>query len=335
MGKKRIHDSKVFEYISYYGSMPLVFLLRLLPHRLILGMAGLLGILSYYVFPFRKKVVLDNLKQAFGTDKTPAEIRRITRACYYNFSVMFAEFIRMPVISPIQLQSLVTEVEGWQYYEELAKEKGGYLVITAHLGNWELLASYFSSLGIPFSVIARPMHNSMWDAEINRTRVKNGLSVLSTREPVKHILSHIRQGRPVVFLVDQDARRNGIFVNFFNKPASTFAGVGVLTLRFGLPILPFFTVRTSLTHHKGIFKPPIYPQEYVNDTRPRDEVVHDVVQRVTDLVESVVREYPDQYFWFHRRWKTRPKKKKVCHRAPSSGNPEQGTSNQHNLTAKE
>jgi KDO2-lipid IV(A) lauroyltransferase len=179
------------------------------------------------------------------------------------------------------------------------------------------MGAYFSLMGVPLSAITRPMHNRYWEADIKRTREVRDTRVLSTREPIKHILTDIRKGRAVVFLVDQDARKNGVFVDFFEHPASTFAGPALLMQRFNVPILPFYTFRTSLTTHKVVFKPPIYPRPENDGGVSRDDIVSDIVQEYTKFIEATIREVPEQYFWFHRRWKSKPKKKK-----PGNNNPQ-------------
>lgn len=319
MSKKR--KSTVATYLSYYFAQPFIFLIRSLPHTIALRIARLVGMVAYYLMPIRKKTVLQNLRRAFGKEKSEKELRRIARQCYQNFSMTVTEFIRMPVMDSEYLASLIEQIEGEEYFNQVGREKGGYLVVSGHLGNWEMVGSYFASIGVPVSVVARPMHNPLWDRAINAIREKKGMRVISTRASPKLLISHIREGRAVAFLVDQDARGAGIWVDFFGHPASTFTGPAVFLQRFRMPILPMYTVRTGLARHKVIFKPPIYPELYFKQVKgcgeeqenrqereAHSDVTRQIVQQYTSLLESVIREYPEQYFWFHRRWKTTSKK---------------------------
>lgn len=313
--KHRRHHghNKVMEFIGFYSMMPLILLIRAMPLKLMLGLAWGIGFAGYYIAPFRKKVVMENLRMAFGDEKSEKELRRIARDCYVNFSLMAMEFIMMPSIRPERVRELICELEGEEYYDEIRRRpEADCLVITGHIDNWEIIGSYFCSIGIPLSVIARPIHNVYLEREIKTTRERVGLQIISTRGNPREILSHIRAGRIVAFLSDQDARRAGVFVNFFGRPASTFAGAAVLGQRAKKPIFPVFSVRVGLDRHKVIFTPPIYPRESPDGNPTSPEVVREIVQEYTAALESVIRRYPGQYFWFHRRWKTQPKKPRAC-----------------------
>ncbi|MCD6386159.1 hypothetical protein J7M23_10345 [Candidatus Sumerlaeota bacterium] len=212
------HKTTIGTYLSFYPAQPFIFLIRLLPHRLALRIARLMGLVAYYLVPIRKKTVLENLHRAFGNEKSEKELKRIARQCYQNFSMTVTEFIRMPILDSGYIASLIERIEGEEYFNQVGREKGGYLVISGHLGNWEMVGSYFASIGVPVSVVARPMHNPLWDDAINTTREKKGMRVISTRATPKLLISHIRQGRVVAFLVDQDARGAGEVVDFLDIP---------------------------------------------------------------------------------------------------------------------
>lgn len=297
---------KLKDYINFYGSKPFLFFIRLLPLNLALRLAKFFGWMAFYFIPIRKRVVLENLRIAFGKEKDEQELRRIARQCYQNFAMMFVEFIKLPVMNTDQIASLITEIIGQEYFEEVGGKHGGYIVVSGHLGNWELVAQYFTQAGVPLSVVVRPMHNPLFDVEINQTRRIRGAEVIPTRGTLKELISAIKKKRVVAFLIDQDARKEGIFVNFFSKPASTFTGPAVLLYRYKVPILPMFTVRTTLNQHRVIFTTPIYPKDFINGNSLTEEVIKKIVQVYTSVLESFVREYPEQYFWFHRRWKTKP-----------------------------
>jgi len=308
--KKKRRRSTFWAALGYFGAKPLVILIRILPHSVALRIGHFIGFLVYYVLPIRKKIVMQNLETAFGGEKTESELRRIARRCYQNFCSIFTEVFRIPVLTPSRIMSLINEIEGEEYFNEVGRENGRYLVVTAHLGNWEMIGTYFASTGVPLSVTARPMHDPYWNKELNKSREEKGIAIISTRESPKQIISHIRKGRIVAFLVDQDARRVGIFVDFFGKPASTFAGPAIFMEKFQLPILPVFTVRNGIAHHKVIFKRPLYPDSFVRQGEDRDKIIERIVQQYTRIIESVVRDYPEHYFWFHRRWKTQKKKRR-------------------------
>ncbi len=296
------------DVLSFYGAQPFIRLLQLLPHRAVLEFARAFGSIAYHIIPVRKGVVLHNVRRAFGDEKSDKEIHRIAKRCYQSYCMSFAEIIRMPRLTPEDIAASIESIEGNEYFEQLKALPSGCIVVSAHLGNWEMVVTHFSLSGLDISVVARPMHNALWDEAINSIREQNGLQVLSTRESPKHILAHVRRGRLLAFLVDQDARKRGVFVDFFGHPASTFAGPAVFMQRFNLPIFALFTVRTALDKHKVIFKPPLFPREVDGVYPTDDDTIRDIVEDYTNIVESIIREYPEQYFWFHRRWKTKPKR---------------------------
>lgn len=312
MTKKR--NPGIIDYFGFFLMLFFIFFFRFLPYEISLRLASILGFLSYYILPIRKKIVLQNIKKLYGDNPDKHEIRRIARRCYQHTTMTFAEIIISPSFSDKKILSLFGHMEGEEYFKEVGSEQGSYFVVTGHLGNWELLGSYFVLRGVPLTVLARPLHNNLWDNYITTSRRKKGIQLLSTRESSRQIITHVREGRVVAFLVDQDARRNGIFVDFLGTPASTFAGPAIFMQRFKKPILPCFSVRTHNGLHKIIFKSPILPIMKNGDYPTDDDTIQQIVQQYTHVLESVIREYPEQYFWFHRRWKTKPKHKSVCRR---------------------
>jgi len=168
------------------------------------------------------------------------------------------------------------------------------------------MGAYFSARGVKMDVLVKALHNNYFDQFVNKRRIKLGYPPIYIHEGIKKILTSLKMGRVVVFVADQDARNKGIFVNFFGVPASTFVGPAFFHLRTGAPILPVFDVRVGLTKHKIIIAPPIAAPDELNE----DNKILFIMQKYNDILERIIREYPDQYFWFHRRWKTQPKSKK-------------------------
>jgi KDO2-lipid IV(A) lauroyltransferase len=321
-----------------------------LPFRASLGLAKMVALFAYYVVPIRRRIVRENLRRALG-DLPASHLRRLGRRCYVNAALTFCEFARMRTMNRHEILGLIESVEGEEYFIEVdaarsatvphagsasgthPDKQGGagkpYLAITGHLGNWELMGAYFAIKGVPITVIAKPIHNPLVDRYVNSIRAAKGYDVISTREGMKRVVSRLREGRVIVFLADQDARKSGIFVNFFGYPASTHTGPALFMTRMNLPLLPVFDVRTTVcassrqgspVRHKIIFREPIYPPEEALSAGEqsrhaagcqagRDEAIRRVTEQHVHLLEEMVRAYPDQYFWFHQRWKTKPRQK--------------------------
>lgn len=290
-------------FLEYAGLLIAVGLFRIIPFLWAMKLANRLAPALAFFIPVRKSVVLQNLKVAFP-DMEVKRRKKLLRQIYRNFFLLIIEFIHFENKADPFAASQITEVEGAEYIEQVSAGGKSFLAITAHIGNWELMGAWFAARGVPLSVLAKPIHNPHVDKMIDKMRKQRGMEVISTRgEPIREVLTALKRGRCVAFLADQDARKAGIFVDFFGKPASTFTGPALFAIRSGLPLLPAFGIRTGLTTHKVVFLPPIYPPSKEAD---RESAIQELTQRHTKILEEVIRKYPEQYFWFHRRWKSRP-----------------------------
>jgi KDO2-lipid IV(A) lauroyltransferase len=194
-------------------------------------------------------------------------------------------------------------VVGLEILEEAVAEGQGVVLVTGHFGNWEIGGASLAAWGIPMDVIARRQRNSLFDNDINRARERLRMRVMERGEAKRKVLRSLREGRVVAFVGDQNARRGGIFVEFLGRPASTARGAAFFALRTGCPLVAAFIHRK-----RGL------PQRYLLNirrlpTHPSGDMEADVrrlTQAHTELLEEQVRENPEQYFWQHRRWKTRP-----------------------------
>jgi KDO2-lipid IV(A) lauroyltransferase len=291
-------------YLEYAGLKILYIACQIIPFEICMKLGDICSPALTLLFPIRKSVVLQNLERAFPQESKQS-LKRILRKTYRSFLLFLIEFIHFGKRTPDDLSRQIVEIEGSEHIKEAGMGEKAFLIITGHLGNWELMGAYFASRGFRFSVLAKPVHNPRIDEFVNRIREEKGINVISTREfPLKSIYKTIKEGNGLVFLADQDARRAGIFIDFFGTPASTFTGPAVFSLRTGLPLLPVFDVRKDLITHKVIIHPPIYPP-----TGDREKAIETIMQDYNRILEDMIRKYPEQYFWFHRRWKTKPRRR--------------------------
>ena len=156
------------------------------------------------------------------------------------------------------------------------------------------------------AVLAKPLHNPLIERRVANARKERKYEVIYTRgDDLRSIIRIARQGRPLGFVADQDARRTGLFVDFFGRPASTFQGPAVFAHRLGIPLLFGTCCRTA---PRGPFRmrfaPPILPDPKAD----REQEVARLTRAHVALLEQAIREHPEQYFWFHKRWKTRPRR---------------------------
>lgn len=276
-----------------------------LPVRWHRPLAAALAFVFMRLFRLRSGVLTENLDIAFGRDRSPARDRLIRQI--YVSTIRFAlELARLRHATPAEVAAAVQlPPEGHALSDPLHDSGRGFLIGCAHQGNWEWLGAWYALTYGKFGVVYKPMHNADSDAVARALRERFGIQILSTRERVPRALfSLLRAGGRVAILADQDARREGHFVPFFGKPASTATGLASLAIRLGVPILPAFCLRQG----DGRFTIKVYPALVPDPAAPdREGEELRLTAAYLACVEDVIRLAPEQYFWWHRRWKTQPK----------------------------
>ncbi|MBI4410720.1 MAG: lysophospholipid acyltransferase family protein, partial [Gemmatimonadetes bacterium] len=213
-------------------------------------------------------------------------------------------------LASVDRQELVrrTRVSGLHQLREALAAGRGVVLVTAHLGNWELGGALLAAHGVRLAAVAQRQGNPLVDTVLNRARERLGVQVIERGRASSRALEALRAGYVVAFLPDQDARRAGVFVPFLGRPASTHRGPALLALRAGAPLFVGVVLRSGAGYEARV--------EEVEASR--EGSVEDVVYRLTAAftrkLELAVRSAPDQYFWHHRRWKTRPPAEPVAAR---------------------
>jgi KDO2-lipid IV(A) lauroyltransferase len=261
-----------------------------------------LGGLGYWAVPGRRRVALANLERALGADLGPAERRQLARASFRHLGMTGVECCRLFFGPPGAMLRRV-RVEGLEHVKAALEEGRGALFLTAHFGNWELLAAAHALGGLPpLSVVVRPLDNPFLDALVAGGRARAELRLISKRAAVNDIRTTLGRGECVGILLDQDAGRQGLHVPFFGEPASTSRSLAVLALKTAAPVVPAFIHRLPDGDHVVTLEPAL-PLARTGDV---DRDVRVNTARYTQVIERHVREHPEQWFWVHRRWKTRP-----------------------------
>jgi KDO2-lipid IV(A) lauroyltransferase len=275
-----------------------------LPRRVALAAGALIGELFYRLdFPHRR-VALFNLRLAFP-DKSEAERRAILRRSCRNLGRVAAEFCHLAALTTESVHSHVRidDPQHWQTGLAGAVERGA-LILTGHFGNFELLAYAHGLLGHPITLVHRPMRNPLVDRAITDLRARAGTRSLAKKSAAKAALRALREHRLVAIPSDQNqTRRYGVFVDLFGLPASTTPGPARLAMLSGAPVVPVFLVRDgeSDTHRIVVF-----PEVELIRSGDREADIIANTQRCTAVIEEMMRRHPDQWIWFHKRWKTRP-----------------------------
>jgi KDO2-lipid IV(A) lauroyltransferase len=199
---------------------------------------------------------------------------------------------------PSRLLSRVS-IEGLSHFESADALGRGMLLLTAHYGNWELLAASHALARFPLSVVMRPLDSTAFESILERFRLRSGVELITKRRALTDIVDALRRRRMVGILLDQNAsRREGVFVPFFGVPASTSKGMALIALRTGAPVLPVFIRRRPDGRHVVYAGAPV--------PVPSDGDVVAFTRAFNEAIEAAIRRAPEQWFWLHRRWKTRP-----------------------------
>jgi KDO2-lipid IV(A) lauroyltransferase len=278
--------------------------LSAVPRRVALRAGALLGTALYCVAVRPRRVGLFNLKMALP-DAGVAAHRRILRASCRNLGRTAGEFCHLPQLDVAALSDIVSFADRAAWERAIAgAEQTGAVILTAHFGNWELLAYAHGLLGHPITLVHRPLRNPLVDDAVNAIRSRAGTRAIKKKAAAKEALRTLKGHGLVVIPADQNQTRTaGIFVDFFGVPACTTPGVARLAMLTGAPVLPVFLVRDGEGPRHRI---EILPAVEMVATGDRDADIRTNTQRCTSIVEEMIRRYPEQWIWFHKRWKTRP-----------------------------
>ncbi|MBU0478439.1 lysophospholipid acyltransferase family protein [bacterium] len=287
---------------QYFLGVTVAVCVRYLPRSLMLFLGNILGDFAFYIIRVRRKQVFKNLRIAFGNQKSEIELKKIARKMYRNLGKTLLEFLQLPRMNGTRIRRIVDTSELCKI-APILKEGKGAILLGAHFGNWELLGAAFGLLGYPVNVIGRLSDNRRIGNTIDRYRRLVGMKVIQKNDPIRKVLRALSNNELVAILMDQNTRKDMIFVDFFGSPAATAKGIAVFALRTGAPVVPAFIVRER-KHHRILIGNPIYAHSSEN----AENDIRKYTAQFSKVIESYIRQYPDQWFWLHNRWKTQPKK---------------------------
>jgi KDO2-lipid IV(A) lauroyltransferase len=254
------------------------------------------------VTPARRRIALANLARAFPDLPTPAR-RRICRRSYQHLGLMAVELGTM-LARPVEETLAWIRIDGTEHLRAVMDHHGRALLLTAHLGNWELLPLACRLTPYRLSVVLRPLDAPWLDRLAMRLRERSGVELIDKRAAFRPVLRALADRRMVGILLDQNAaRREGVFVPFFGHTASTSKSLALLALRTRTPIVPTFIRRESWGAHRVVVRPALPLADASEAVEP---AVVALTTRCAEAIEAAIRETPDQWLWIHDRWRTQP-----------------------------
>lgn len=278
--------------------------IRLMPNPLVAavgrGFGGFLHLLGV-----RRKVVMTNLKLAFKEEYDEAELKRICKRVYKNTGSVFFEFFMLSKVKPENLGKYVTLHGGEELLKSLEEGKGA-LLAGSHFGHWELLSAAINSMAVPFWGYAGKQHNPFFDEMINGIRGKFGMKIISkSKNATKEMMRALKKNEVLGILGDLNVPNDSLFVDFFGIQAAMGQGLPIFTVKGERPLFLIHIERRGPLKHEGYITP--IPYELTGD---EEADTQRVAQLISDGIEANVRKLPDHYFWFNRRFKTRPEGEK-------------------------
>ena len=275
--------------------------LSLAPEPFALGLGSAAGWLVGSVLRLRRREVDEHLRIAFP-EESVAWRRSVALASYRHLGRQAAVVFRLRTADPDVIRGRVV-VDGSEELRSALTDGKGAIVVTGHLGNWELGGVILAGFRAPVYAVAKRMANRRFDADLDRLRKRMGIVPVEPAAAPGVVLRALAQGCIAAFVADQDAHEGGVFVPFFGRPAATPRGAALLALRSGAPL--FLGVahceRWGAAHYRALLERVEVPR-----TGDLERDVTALTEAYTRALERAVRARPEQYLWQHRRWKTLP-----------------------------
>ena len=281
-------------------------LLYPLPLKIGINIGAFFGKLAFLIIKKEREKTLAHLKIAFGGQKNEAEIREIALKAFANLGKNAVEWINFSKFTDRWFETNVVPENFESIYK--AHDRGkGVIVLASHFGNWELMAAYLGYRHCKGAIIAKRIYIEQLNRLFVDMRKKMGHEVFYRDESPKKIFRVLKNGGYVGILADQDVDSvEGVFVNFFGKAAYTPVAPANLTMRTGAALIPVFLIREN-----GKFRFLVEKEIEldISGDRERDLLVNTI--KWMKVLEKIIRQYPEQWVWMHRRWKTRPKEERL------------------------
>ena len=304
--RKKKQRNLLLDWLLYALMRLIVAIASLLPLQWVLNLACLFGRLLWHCYAEGRRRALENLKASFPDKDDDWRVRTAQRS-FEHIAMLGVDVMLTPRLARKtnwQQYSCYRQVEQVKW---LMQEGKGLVLVTGHYSNFEIMGYILGLFGFPIYSVARPLDNRFVDRYIRGIREKKGQKIID-KKGASLLMSQVSSaGAALGLIADQDAGKKGIFVDFFGRRASTFKSIALLALTRDIPIAVGYSRRQGNRFFFEIgVQRVIFPHEWADQKDP----VTWITREYTQAIEAFVREDPTQYWWVHRRWKTRPKLKK-------------------------
>lgn len=297
-------QSNLAAWSQYLPLRAIASLIGCCPIELNMLSTKLIGDLYFRCNSKRRLRAISNIQNSFPNLHKKDAHALAKKSMEHMFQLFVAEGVQMPMlITPTTLHKYV-EFKNIEKVSERLSQNKPTIFITGHCGNWELLGYALSVLGYPIAALARPLDNPLINDWILGIRERFGLQIVTKWGGVSVLQDLIQSNTSVGFIADQNAGDRGMFVPFFGRLASTYKSIGLLAMRYDIPIAAVHAKRID-----GQFKYEISLTDFIEpeEWKQQPDPLYYITARYNRAIEQMIRNAPEQYLWLHRRWKSRPK----------------------------
>jgi len=304
--KNRRKKALPLALVEYWLAYCFILTVRILPMSVAKVISSLLGDLLYVISSKRRSIAVENLRHAFENDKNEDEIKTLARKSCRSFIFTFLEMIKLRHVfsQPDAMQRLRVTTDNldtlFQKAKKIHDQSGGCIFVTPHIGNWEVLPHASARAGIPLAIVVRPLDNEYLEKLIYANRTSSGQVIIPKRNALMVLQKTLQSGTSIGILPDQSTAK-GISIDFFGRKATATPVPAMLAITYNRPIVVVAACRKNEDYrYEGFVSDPIWPGEYSSE---KAEIFR-ITEEMTRTMESIIREYPEQYLWIHNRWKT-------------------------------
>jgi Kdo2-lipid IVA lauroyltransferase/acyltransferase len=304
MAKKRPFRKRVKYFLLYFLVKSLIFIASVLPRKAVLRFCGMLGGLAFHLVGAARTKTLRNLEKVYGASKTPEEIRKMAKRVFVMIGKNAGEIIRAVSINDIErFKKLVHVHNEDRLYEAISKGKG-VIILTAHLGAFELVGTYMALMNFKPLIIGTAQKDKRLNQLLVENRNKMGTVVIERGKDTLKLMRNLNSGGMMLILIDQDTKVKSVFVDFMGKPAATPIGAALFALRTEAVVLPVgIHMDENLQQHITIL-----PEVPLVKTGNEEEDILVNTRNYSAATEELISLDPTQWVWMHERWKTQPEK---------------------------
>jgi KDO2-lipid IV(A) lauroyltransferase len=295
--KRKIRYSLVYRFVQF-----LIFISHLMSRVRWLKVCGVLGSLAYYFASETRRLILKHLRMAYQNEKSDQEIEQLAKKVFVYLGRNGGDILRGTRVETLADLEEFVDLKGVENFEAAHQKGKGVIFISPHLGAFDLQVGLLALRGYEPNLVGTPLKNERLNDLLWNYRNKYGAVAIERGRETFRMIKVLKSGGSVALLIDQDTKVKSVFVNFFGRPAATPVGATILAMKTGAAVVPCYIYLGEDFQQHMFFLPEI---EMISTGDEAKDIV-DNTQRMTNFIERVIREHPEQWVWMHERWKTKP-----------------------------